>query len=531
MSVKHILSAWSLPTNIDVSEFADKPLRAEAAFELSSEAGHYLLFSFPMNRQESIMQAVNRAKRAHENGVFSVMPILTVRQELGHTDGDAFWVLYPHHGQSLIATDLLDDMSTAIKLGQQFADLPKCFPVSETEYPPSNLFSPKFQESLLTLITEDHDLELILDVVQYLRRNFEAVLPWMEQEFVHGDLHPGNMFVSQKKVLFHDWEYARRELCLYDALFLIGCLGLESAPVLTSEWTLTFLRATAASRPVTQLTAENAFSVMLCTRLHWLHLWLSLGDQALVVQEQHYLHTLLNLADEVKAAWLAVLTIQKPTQKWVVTDAVLPPHIKTWLMSNSLDNVEGLPVEDWPMMMVALGKENQLSSMICWIDQLVDDWFQGESKLPLPVLTQMMANLSLDLARHLQQAGLYRIKAMLGWMAEEVPDESSEKAVIKIAQSYIQRNLSVTLGELGQSMASFNEIEVLEELWQESEANVAIAEELSRGYAGGMVTAQCVGEKEKAKYYFQRLEVLQAAFPASDKIRGAYQISLKQYER
>jgi hypothetical protein len=165
--------------------------------------------------------------------------------------------------------------------------------------------------------------------------------------------------------------------------------------------------------------------------------------------------------------------------------------------------------------------------MIRWIDQLVDDWFQGELKPPLLVLTQMMANLSLDLARNLQQAGLYRLRAMLSWMQEEMPQEES----LLIAQAYIQRNLVMMLGDIGRVEASYDEIELLQTLWQDHEDHLQIAEELARACAGGMVTALSVDDKERILQFYRLLDELMFKFPTSEKIKATFHAAQKQYER
>ncbi len=527
MSKTQILSRWGLSKEAKLEAFAEKPLRADAAFVIADGAAQYLLFSFPLDRQDSVDRAISRAIRASKHAIPSVVPIVTQNNKPYSIDGDAFWVLYPHYGEPLTGADLVQNLTLATQLGEQFAALPNHFPVKEFEYPPSNLFSPVFQQSLLGLVTDNHDLDTILEANLYLQRNFEAVLPWLDQEFVHGDLHPGNMFRHDGTILFHDWEYARQELCLYDVVFLLGCLGFESLSNLTSDWTLEFLRSHTESRPVSWLTAETAYPLLICSRLHWLHLWLSLGEQDLIMQEQTYLKALLAKRDEVMTSWSESWTIKKPAQKWVVTDALIPPVIKVWLANNSLENVSGLPFEEWPLLMIALGKENRLADMIRWIDQLVDDWFQSELKPPLWVLTQMMVNLSLDLARNLQQAGLYRLKAMLSWMLEEAPKDES----ILIAQGYVLRNLSMMLGDMGHFEASYQAIEDLEGMWLDHEDCLPLAEELARACAGGLVTALSVDDKDKGLQYFARLDELLFKFPGSEKIKTAFNLSKKQYEQ
>ena len=242
---------------------------------------------------------MTRASKANKKGIGSIIPLQTKTSKLGHADGDAFWVLYPHHGEPLTGQALVHNLTLATQLGEQFAALPNQFPVVDVDYPPSNVFSPVFQQDLLGLVTDDHDLDTILEANLYLQRHFEAVLPWLDQEFVHGDLHPGNMYLNKGTILFHDWEYARQELCLYDAVFLLGCLGLASMDNLTSDWAIEFLRSHTEARPVTWLTAETAFPLLICSRLHWLHLWLSLGEQDQVIAEQHYLKALLAKQSEV----------------------------------------------------------------------------------------------------------------------------------------------------------------------------------------------------------------------------------------
>ncbi len=527
MSLAHILSAWELSKDAKLSEFSQKPLRADAAYIVESDSAQYLLFAFPSQRQDSVIKAMSRSVRAMKQSIPSVVPVVTKSKQQGHTDGDAFWVLYPHHGEPLSGQALVHNLTLATQLGEQFAALPNQFPVVDVDYPPSNVFSPVFQQDLLGLVTDDHDLDTILEANLYLQRHFEAVLPWLDQEFVHGDLHPGNMYLNNGTILFHDWEYARQELCLYDVMFFLGCLGFESLDNLTSDWALEFLRSNTEVRPVSWLTAETAFPLLICSRMHWLHLWLSLGEQDLIVQEQAYLKALLAKRDDVYVAWGEAWTIKKPSQKWVVTDAGVPPLIKAFLAKHTLEEVSALPFEEWPLVMIALGKEKRLADMIRWIDQLVDDWFQGELKAPLFVLTQMMVNLSLDLARNLQQAGLYRLKAMLSWMQEEAPQDES----ILIAQGYVLRNLSMMLGDTGRIEASFEAIETLEGMWLDHEDNVSLAEELARACAGGLVTALSVEDKDKGPQYFARLDELLFKFPESEKIKTAFLISQKQNEQ
>jgi hypothetical protein len=139
----------------------------------------------------------------------------------------------------------------------------------------------------------------------------------------------------------------------------------------------------------------------------------------------------------------------------------------------------------------------------------------------------MMANLSLDLARNLQQAGLFRLKAMLSWMQEEAPKEEC----LWVAQAYVQRNISMMLGDAGLAQESYDEIEVLENIWLEHPDHEQIAEELGRACAGGMVTALTLDDKDKGLQYFSRLDELLFKFPESEKIKTAFQVSKKQYER
>ena len=466
-----LLSAWDLPEDSQIIPYEHCPLRATSAFEVLSGSKRYMLFNFPADRRESLLHSIHVANEANTLGIPTVLPIRTQQNEFDSLSDDTFSILYPHVGLTLAKVNLLSDERFASLFGHIFARLPLISPVTHL-LPPSTLFSPVFQESLLSLVKEEDPLDIILDILEYLRKNFEPVLPFLDQEFVHGDLHPGNLFEHKGEILLHDWEYARQELCLYDVMFLLGCLNLIAD--LTSPWTLQLLRTYSAERPLTRLTAENAFELLLCTRLHWLHLWLSQGDALQVSQEAEYLKSLLSQAEVICTAWKDVWILKKPIQKWIITDAVIPAHLQAWLSAHTMELVADLPFEEWPLLMIALGKAGRLSDMIRWIDQLVDSWFQAELKLPLEILTQMMANLSLDLAKNLQKVALYRLKTMLEWMQ----DEATDSEYILVARAYVQRNLSTLLGELGEALACYTEIEVLAVLYETHPEQPAIAEEM-----------------------------------------------------
>jgi len=128
-----------------------------------------------------------------------------------------------------------------------------------------------------------------------------------------------------------------------------------------------------------------------------------------------------------------------------------------------------------------------------------------------------LCNGSLDFSRNLCTAPF----GVLLHYAAELGERIGHSDESMTTTAYILRNYSIMLGETGKPGESLAIIEQLEKMHQKKPYHRAVAEELGRTLAGGVVTTLRYGDREASESCRARLQELAAHFPDSRKIDQA----------
>lgn len=148
-------------------------------------------------------------------------------------------------------------------------------------------------------------LSRLVPVVRFLETEFFSAHHEMPSTFCHGDFHPLNILWSERGMLsVIDWEFLGIKPEGYDAVNLIGCVGMETPEGLTQDFVLGFLGRLRENHMLTKLSWDFFLEFVVASRFGWLSDWLRRRDSEMVDLEVTYMNLLLDNHDLLKKALL-----------------------------------------------------------------------------------------------------------------------------------------------------------------------------------------------------------------------------------
>ncbi len=325
-----------------------------------------------------------------------------------------------------------------------------------------------------------------------------AYEPFMEKRLAHGDLHPGNLFVTgAHDVLASDWEFARADVELYDLAFLLGCLGYNAPDILSSQWTRRLLSAVARQAHVTSLGRDRLFDILIASRVPWLVTWIMRNDSEMIERECEYSTFLFARRKWITTQWIEWMPLSRiDSEKWVITDSVLDKEAT--LIKAAVDNgnlrstaelISTFGVEQTSsglrQIIAAYGREGDIRKIIDVV-LMQEELFERMSMSSgmLPELAYTYANASLDFARLGQLEAIREVDRRAFRLAGTFPN--SDDAAF--ARAYILRNMSILLDDKGMIAEADIAIDGLRRLYVSAEDATVPAGELARALSSRVVT-------------------------------------------
>ena len=354
--------------------------------------------------------------------------------------------------------------------------------------------------------------------LEYLQNNLYKYLPYMETSFIHGDLHPHNILTNDNQLFLSDWETAAIGPKLYDLAFFCGCLGLHGEEYLTSDDVSYILQTLSKEIYLEPLSIDTFQALLVYTRIRWLQVWKNNNDMEMMESENNYINYLIDNHNSLNSFWKEHLTSNlSHSTKWIITDANFTDDILELKTNNNLQNI---PIEilspKIPQLIIAFGKENNTTKNI---DLLELHKKLANSKETINDLLISFINFSLDSARLKQ-------KQSLQYIISQVESSYPDHELTPTCLAYLYRNYFTLLTE-NNDLKGINLIKSkFDNLIAINPNNIAISEEYSRILSGEISFYLINNEQTKAKINLDKLKNLVSTYPDSNKIQGAYKISL-----
>jgi hypothetical protein len=350
----------------------------------------------------------------------------------------------------------------------------------------------------------------------YIKKYLEKYFPYLETSFIHGDLHPHNLFSDGNKLFLSDWETASTGPKLYDLAFFCGCIGLHGKEHLKSNNILFILNTLSDQLYIDPLSIDTFQALIVFSRLNWLNVWENNKDIEMIESELNYLDYLIDNHDSLQSIWKENLVSNlSHSTKWIITDANFS---KETLSLKNTNNLQSLPIDylssQLPQLIIAFGKEGNIYKNIELLELHKEITIQEKDIANLLI---SFINFSLDCARLKQRKALE-------YIIEQIETNYNYSSFSPICLAYLYRNYFTLLTEIDDT----NTLELIKskftKLLENNTHNLAIIEEYSRILSGEISYFLRQNQRTKAKTNLDKLKELSSSYPSSSKIQGAYRV-------
>ena len=274
------------------------------------EDDHGDLFSF---------EEIDSKVLSRKSGIIQILKSLNDRSMLFiepyccGLDGQCVQELDGHFWQMVRFVPGVDlDRSTYLYEGWRAKDL-TAFLISLKE---KSYGLPLFDKSSFSMVS--YIEKLIRDIKKYrpeLMGDIELILRFLNQEFLgqseslplgfcHGDYHPLNVIWSESGVrIVIDWEFCGIKSEIYDAVNMIGCLGMEHPSSLTADLAIDFISGLQKAGIYQQESWKYFLEFIVAQRFGWLAEWLRKNDEEMISLELDYMKLLIDNRSDFLKAW------------------------------------------------------------------------------------------------------------------------------------------------------------------------------------------------------------------------------------
>ncbi len=520
-------------------------MHSSRLYEVISSDRAYICKESPAARKEILKKMHTVCKHVAIRGVNALRAKKTVAGETVAEKDLFLYELFDSFG--ITPTNRIDyaaETDKAVVLAGQFAAL---YSLSGDSLSSTiefrDPFSETLKERLLLMAAEYGFHRRVSSVIKHLSEVLEPYLPYLNINISHGDLHPDNIIWSKKgDPFFIDWEFCDINYDLFDLAFITGCVGMDHPDNLTGTWVKQLFTSFSGKTVITKLSLDTFYDLVIATRLLWLDEWFKENDGEMISLECDYLDLLIGKRGDIRDCWSTWLYKKEEKQeKWVIQDAVFDNETKKLKETVLSQYIKILPAfqdvfphstqecaERIRTLIIAFGKDNDLLRIIDMIHlQQQCHKTDSQSRDLAAELAFTCANASLDFAKHHQRQGY----AMLLEYIRELQDNFSGDPEVTTAYSFILRNYSILLSELGQHKESFRIIDTLVKLSENNREMFGITEELARALSSGVITALKVKDVERLESYYRTLVQLQNKYRDSAKIHGAFKFARKNIKK
>jgi len=396
------------------------------------------------------------------------------------------------------------------------------------------------------LSTSDSQIALAAQLAHdHLKENLFPFLPYWEQRFSHGDLHPGNLLWGPGAELraVIDWELAGTREELYDLAFLIGCVGMDNPLELLGEWTRELIISFLGRTQTTKLSFELLPELVLATRIHWMQVWLqNPQDAEIALMEAAYWRIIIDNSEKMRSEWKACQggDFKYSENRWVVQDASLVEEI-----CQAKKRQEGVDIFSHALWVEDIGEAEQLSTdlRLMSIDSGMNDDIRSvcalinlqgrlledhpESDYINIERSLTMGNSTLDFSKFRMMKAVHRMLKE----CEELMNSNPSREELRTGYAFALRNSSIAMAEVGEYDQALEAVETHIQLSRRNHENLEIKEELARTLSNAL--ASIIGRDKDGmagdplNRYASILEELYGQHPESRKIRGAYLVAEK----
>ncbi|MFW6220600.1 MAG: phosphotransferase [Nanoarchaeota archaeon] len=202
-------------------------------------------------------------------------------------------------GETLIQPDYLND---SIK-GENLAKL--LIKINKKNIKVKNNFSiKKYIYSIIkTIKLYDYNYYLeLFKIIKYLESNLFINYDKIPESFSHGDLHPLNVIWDNEKIKsLIDFEFFSKNLEMYDAANLLGCLGIENPYQLTKEgFSESFIKTIKKENIYSQISYKNFIDLIIAIRFGWISEWFRKNDIEMKKLELDYIKFLIKNKQKIE---------------------------------------------------------------------------------------------------------------------------------------------------------------------------------------------------------------------------------------
>jgi homoserine kinase type II len=141
-------------------------------------------------------------------------------------------------------------------------------------------------------------------IIEFLEEGFMDVYDDLPTGFCHGDYHQINVIWSKdsvKKVI--DWEFVGHKMELYDAINMVGCLGMENPYALTGDLVKGFISKLKRDEFGSKISWDWFLESLVAQRFAWLSDWLAKFEEDMIELELTYMHLLMKNKELLKQEW------------------------------------------------------------------------------------------------------------------------------------------------------------------------------------------------------------------------------------
>jgi len=356
---------------------------------------------------------------------------------------------------------------------------------------------------------------------EYLDENLYPFMSYMELRFSHGDLHPANMLWQNDELTVIDWEVAGIRPELYDAAFLLGCVGMDNPNNLKSPWAKELLQSVRASKP-TKLSFSLLPEMMLASRIGWLYIWQQRSQDADVFeQEKKYITIIMDNIEDIRQLWLSWAgEFKRAKSRWFMQDAHLTGDIEAAKARIPAEKGPEQEATDTRLLAIDAGMKDDILSLISHIEKLK----HMAKKYPENRHVQVEAgiafgNMSLDMSKFSLFSGMDYLKEMY----HEHQEKNQGIDEIKTGYAFLLRNISIMLAEAGSLERSFETVDEQIEYAKDKD-EPEIKGELARTLSNAITTCLENRMLDKVDGYWDMLKGLNDKFK-TEKVNVAYRVA------
>ena len=278
------------------------PNRSETRFIFSDQNGRsHIAEGYNLRKKASQIRQNRMLEFFAGNSLTGIYPFYrTLSGDHGAEYGGLFWQIRPYIPAENIPRNLLPELSEHGFLWAEFLLQLKHI-ISQADNPPPMPNEPFFMANFLPQLFNlaERKMPSVAGKIREFERLLAPFFKWerqAEKMFAHGDFHPGNILLGSNSIkTVIDWEFAGMKFPGYDMALLIGCLAMDHPQNLDSP-AVRALQDTLCRNDFMPDSAWEFLPQMIAsTRLGWLGEWLSMDEEALVLQEIALLSILLEV--------------------------------------------------------------------------------------------------------------------------------------------------------------------------------------------------------------------------------------------